>query len=309
MKKQIFKIISILLLSAFLLTIIGCSSKDKNGDDSGEAVTPQAYLADCTVNGRDFFFVDYAAKTEWKAPLTKLLSNILVPYGEHGEILGYEATIDSNAPTIPQCYRCGLLDVTMDGVPELLVHPFGYFGSSGTATYFVYNIYSGQKLGEIDSGNSQSLCFYYDTENERLDLIGQYWLRGGWPWRGRYITKFSYDEAIMECYCIEYLHTEHDIDGEKTDIVDEDPNDMFYTATWVETYPNTKYYVYSSEVYLDDYYAEYDKFVRNYIRIPETELVLFDWDEVSDEEDSYAVKGEKMAEALITSTQEFISPR
>ena len=57
---------------------------------------------------------------------------------------------------------------------------------------------------------------------------------------------------------------------------------------------------------MDDYYAEYNCFVTKYIRIPETELVLFSWDEVSNDEDDYITKGEKMAEALITSKQKFI---
>lgn len=196
----------------------------------------------------------------------------------------------------------------MDGVPELLVHPFGYFGSSGTATYFVYNIYSGQKLGEIDGGNGQSWCLYYNTEYDSVDLIGQYWLRGGWAWRDRYITEVYYDESIMECFEAQQFRTSHEITGEQTDIVDEDPDDMFYTATWVESYPSTTYYVNRQEVYLDDYYAEYNHFIKTCIRIPETELILISWDNVSDDEDDYATKGAKMAEALVTSEQEFILP-
>ena len=95
--------------------------------------------------------------------------------------------------------------------------------------------------------------------------------------------------------------------GEKTNIADEDPDDIFYTATWLENYPNTTYGVNNQAVYLDDYYAEYDWFVQNCIRIPETELLLFSWDDVSDDEDDYITKGEKMAHALISSSQQFIA--
>lgn len=291
-----------------MLPFVGCSSNNDNTFSSENNKTIEPSKADCIINGRELYFVDEETKNEWKEPLAKLLSNVLIPYGEHGEILGYKATMDPKAPVIPQCYECGLLDITMDGVPELLVHPFGYFGSSGTATYFVYNIYSGQKLGEIDGGNGQSWCFYYNTDYDSVDLIGQYWLRGGWAWRDRYITEVYYDDSIMECFEAQQFRTSHEITGEQTDIVDEDPDDMFYTATWVESYPSTTYYVNRQEVYLDDYYAEYNHFVKTCIRIPETDLILISWDDVSDDDDDYATKGAKMAEALVTSEQEFILP-
>ena len=307
MKKQRIKLIALILLSMVILSFVGCTQKE-NDIDSDSDINARASVPNCKINGREFYFVSDEVKQEWKEPLAKLLSNVLIPYGEHGEILGYEATIDPKAPVIPQCYECGLLDITMDGVPELLVHPFGYFGSSGTATYFVYNIYSGQKLGEIDGGNGQSWCLYYNTEYDSVDLIGQYWLRGGWAWRDRYITEVYYDESIMECFEAQQFRTSHEITGEQTDIVDEDPDDMFYTATWSESYPSTTYYVNRQEVYLDDYYAEYNHFVKTCIRIPETELILISWDDVSGDEDDYTTKGAKMAEALVTSEQEFILP-
>ena len=305
MKKCMIKLFAVLLSAYVLLTVGGCGSGGSMSHDDGVQID-EASEADCIIGGREFCFVSDEAKQEWKEPLAKLLSNVLIPYGENGDIMGYKATADPHAPAIPQCYRCGLLDVTMDGVPELLVHPFGYFGSSGTETYFVYNIYSGQKLGEIDGGNGQSWCVYYDTENDDLDLVGQYWLRGGWAWRDRYITKVFYDESTMECSEVQHFHTSHEIAGEKTDIVDQDPDDMFYTATWVESYPSTTYYVHGKEVYLDDYYAEYGHFIKTCIRIPETELLMFGWDQVAEGEEDYAVKGAKMAEALITSEQEFV---
>lgn len=308
MKKQTIKLIALFLSVLVLLSLAGCSSNIENSTGEEDNKTIEASAPDCIINGRDLYFVDAETKKEWKEPLAKLLSNVLIPYGEHGEILGYEATIDFKLPVIPQCYECGLLDITMDGVPELLVHPYGYHGSSGTATYFVYNIYSGQKLGEIDGGNGQSWCFYYNTEYDSINLIGQYWLRGGWDWRERYITEAWYDEASMGCFEIQHFRTTHEITGEQTDIVDEDPDDMFYTATWIESYPNTTYYVGHQEAYLDDYYAEYNEFIMTHIRIPETELILFGWDDVSTDEDDYVTKGAKMAEALISSDQEFIKP-
>ena len=308
MKKIINRILAVLCVSVLLLSVIGCSESNQNMSGSDETQNINSAGADCIINGRSFSFVGDEAKKEWKQPLAKLLSNIIVPYGENGDILGYEVTTDPHAPAIPQCYRCGLLDVNEDGVPELLVHPYGYGGSSGNATYFVYNIFTGQKLGEIDGGNGQSWCYYYDTEYDDFDLIGQYWLRGGWEWRDRYITEVFYQESIMECMESQLFHTAHEIAGEQTDIQDENPDDIFYTATWNEWYPSTEYYVSGQAACLDDYYAAYENFVTTHVRISETELILFTWGDVSNDDDDYITKGEKMAEALISSEQKFIKP-
>lgn len=301
MKQQITKTICIIVLCALSLGICGCNIKEAETVES-DISSPEA---DCIINGKEFFFVEDEVKKEWKEPIAKLLSNVLVSYGEKGEIFGYKVTGDPKEPAIPECYSCGLLDVNEDGVPELLLHPFGYHGSSGTSTYFAYNIYSGQKLGEIDGGNAESWCFYYDTVNDNTKLVGQYWLRGGWPYRGRYITEVYYDEAIMECYELIYLHTSHEIEHEYTEYVDGEPN---YDSEWFEIYPSTAYSVHNRDVDLDTYYAEYDSFVRTCVRIHETELVLFYWGDVSDDTDDYATRGEKMAEALVSSSQEFIIP-
>ncbi|MBO5415227.1 MAG: hypothetical protein J6A83_01180 [Clostridia bacterium] len=307
MKGYTIRLVALTVLAALLITCAGCRV---NNTSDGEAELTKASSTeekcDCIIAGKKIYFVDDSQKREWRAPLAKLLSNVLVPYGENGEIGGYEASVDPKAPTIPQSYACGLLDITMDGVPELLVHPFGYHGSSGTVTYFVYNIYSGQCLGEIDSGRDELWSFYYYSESDELRLVGQYWLRYGWPSRDRFIDTVGYDEGYNECYSMSYFKTSHEIYGEQTDIVDEDPDDMFYSATWVESYPDTTYYLHNREVYLDDYYAEYNSFVRNCIPISETALTVIWWGDVSEDEDDYATKGRKMADALLASEQEFI---
>lgn len=296
------RIIIFTLLMAICLSLFACKKEMTNDDIEIKQDTVTKRI----IKDKEIFFVNDELKEDWKEPLSKLLSNVLVPYGEHGEIMGYEAAVDPNAPTIPACYECGLLDITRDGVPELLIYPLGYFGSSGTATYFIYDIFTGEKLGSIGGGISESWCEYYYSETDEIKLVGQYWLRGGWEERDRYILTTAYYEEYGEFHGSSYLHTYHRIAGEQTDIVDEDPDDMYYTATWIESYPETLYYIEGKEVYLDDYYEEYDWFIQNCIRIPETELVLIDWDDVTDDEDDYVTRGSKMAQALITSKQRFI---
>jgi len=294
------------VLFVMLLLLAGCVYQSKDGNEEAPAQSP---AADCVINGRGFYFVKDEVRQTWTEPLAKLLSNVRVPYGDgRGDILGYQASMDPHAPVIPQSYSCGLLDVTGDGIPELLVFPEGFTGSSGTATYYVYNFYSGQKLGSIEGGMGQSICFYYNTASDDLDLVGEYWIQSGWSWRGRFTDKIYYDDMLMECWSSNYLFIEHDIDNEKIDVVEEASDELSGTEAWLEIYPNTEYYVNGSAVSLDKYYSEYERFVRESIRIPETELILFAWRDVADSEDDYAVRGRKMAEALVNSRQEFLLP-
>ncbi len=300
MNTRIKRILLVVLTIGIIISIGGCASlprKADGGDPNG--------IPDCIVNGKEIYFIDDEAKIEWTEPLAKLLANVLVAYGEHGEIMGYEAAVDSDAPAIPEFYECGLMDFTGDGIPELLVNPIGYFGSSGVITYFAYDIYSGERIGFIDGGFNQSWCLYYYLEDDSIATIGQYWLRGGWSWRGKYLTKISFNTDVME-YCEEImLRSAHDVDAVQVeDIYDEEIGE--YIEAWEEIYPDTKYFCGIDEVSIDTYFAEYDHFARNYFRIPETEIVFFCWEDVSSKNDGYIVRGEKMAKALVTSEQEFI---
>lgn len=304
MKKRIIKCVSALLFGAVLLTIFGCNS-NKNNDE--EPIATQSYVVD----GKEFFVIDEKAKKEWKEPLAKLLANVRVPYGGKEGIDGYKASVDSKAPVLPQNYRCGLLDVTQDGIPELLVHPFGFFGSSGTETYYAYNFYSGQKLGEISSSTNGSWCFYYDTQSNKIELYGRYWLRQG-VGREDFFTKIArYSDGTMETYVNDYLQATYEIlvyDEQDTLPYFMPQANPLYDDSDIGKCSEIIYYIGDEKVTFDEYYAECDKFVTNKIMLPETELILIDWDDVSEDEDDYITKGKKMAEALISTNQKFIVP-
>lgn len=294
------KVIISILLIAMHLSFTGCYFQKEEKD--------QMRNADCIIDGKEIFFVDDTVKKEWKAPLTKLLSNVLISYfdftGDIGsEYIDYRATVDPNEPTIPECYDCGLLDITRDGIPELLVSPYGYSGSSLRKTYFIYDIYTGEKLGSIFGGADQSWCEYLYLETGNIDLTGQYWTRCGCDQRDRYITTVDFCEETNEYQEYIYLHTFHQIASETTDIVDEDPDDGIYQATWIESYSGTIYYIFDEETSLDQYF---DQFVQSCIKIPETELILIAWEDVREDSGDYPVRGEKMAAALISSKQEYI---
>ena len=244
---------------------------------------------------------DDSMKADWEQPLAKLLSNVLIPYGKGGEILGYTASLDDNAPAVPESYACGLLDVTADGVPELLIYPLGGGGSAGNALYFIYDIHTGEKIGSLDGGHDKSWCYYYDTETDECRLYGQFWWRMGWAGRDRYVQKLVYRDQERPYVSDIYLHTSHTIDAVQE--LDEDGN-----SSWEEVYSNTNHYLNGKKVTMDDYYEEYDHFTTTCIRLPDTALVLFHWDDVAADDADYAEKGQKMAYALTHSEQVFLLP-
>ena len=302
MKKIFLKLTISFLTIALLFTNIGCEAKNDEHSTDRES---------CVIGEKEFFFIDDATKQEWKEPIAKLLSNELVPYGERGDILGYKPTLDPKLPAVPQNYRCGLLDLTNDGIPELLVQPFGSFGSSGIAEYFAYNIYSGQKIGELEDGMGDSWCFYYNTEFDYLELCGEYWHRSGVFWLGYYMYESIYDEQYMQSSTYQRLHAGYELqtmgDPEDGDYIKPTKN-AFYDASDVGICKEIDYYINTKSVSEDEYFSECEKKSSVLIKIPETALVLIDWDDVSDDGDDCLQKAEKMAEALVNTKQKFIIP-
>ena len=77
MKKLRIKLIALLLLSSVILSFVGCTQKE-NGMDRDSNINTNTSVPNCKINGREFYFVSDEAKREWKEPLAKLLSNVLI---------------------------------------------------------------------------------------------------------------------------------------------------------------------------------------------------------------------------------------
>ena len=290
--KLIRNMICMVILTALvLLSCGGCAKNTATGKLS-------------VVNGKTFYFLDDKDKQALREPLIRLLSNEtreIYADTPRGELIGREP-YDPDAPTVPAGYACGLYDVTGDGMPELLVHPNGYTGSSGTATYFVYDVFSGEELGSIDGGNDELWCVYYFMETDELRSVGTYWRRGGWSERYRVTSFLTYDKAGNTCGEEYYLYAHFVIESNMF-TPSEDSSDA---QEWSEHYPYARYSVRGENSTLDDYYGEIDWFNANCVRIPETTLQMIDWDTVCSDDDDRFVRAERMADALLSSTQEFI---
>lgn len=283
------KILIVALIFMVCFGIQGCGTNKQTNETLNFSI----------INGKTLYFQDQKDIAPLRDSLEKLLANETRPIYDdtaRGELMGYEA-YDPHATSVMAGYSCGLFDATGDGVPELLVHPMGYFGSSGTATYFIYDIATGDKLGSIDGGNGELWCVYYNTETDELCTVGRYWLRFGWPSRTRFISTLEYDKQNNQCYERVYLSTKHDVEHETE-------GDNIY-----EIYPNTDYYVYGDKVSIDDYYDELDCFTASVIPLLETQLQMIPWNSVCEDNDDRFVRAEKMADALVSSSQKFVTPR
>ena len=308
------RICAILVTLAMIISLVCCEIADydsTNSPDSSEISEETTRKKDkivleencdttdfCVINGRMINFVSWDEISKLEASIAKLLSNELYPYGEGGDIYGYTCP-DPDSPSVPESYSCGLMDVSGDGVPELLLHPYGYFGSSGTASYKIYDVYSGEYLGIIDDGIGIPWCTYYNIEEDNYSIVCQYYLRGGWPYRHYTHTELAY---IKGEYCSRsFASSKHDIEVEQE--TDEDGHEC-----WNEIYPNTRYYSDKYSDSLDGYNNSLFDFEQNYIRIPETELILIGWDEVCEYDEDQSVRAAKMARALVTSCQRIVAP-
>lgn len=246
----------------------------------------------CVINGTEISFVGEPVKKTWEEPLVRLLTKSLTAESEDG-FFDARSILDSENSIVPPGYCYGLLDVTTDGVPELLIHPYGYGGSAGNATYFIFDIHSQQCLGSIDGGQDGTWCTYLHKETGELTWMARFWWRYGWAERERFIKKLEYDPALQQYTDAKYLCIYHGVESGLADSA-------------ADCVTESRFYLSGQEVFMEEYYAEYDRFLQNWIPVPETELVLFGWGDVSSIEDSGQTKAKKMAQALIGSEQEFI---
>ena len=297
--RRILKGMTLILVLAVCCAAIGCAAPRTAANEGG-----QDY---CRIDGNDIYFVSDEQRMTWESSIAALLSNVQhMQYLDDLEMKGDHCeAANPDLPSVPESHYCALFDITQDGVPELLLVPWGGGGSAGNAVYYVFDIMTGEEIGYVEAAFEETICVYYQREDCALRTVAQFQWRGGWSYRSRWILTIDYDPDAKEIGGELLFQTGHYIDGE---IVDQAPTDEegIYSGTWVETYPDTRYKVDGEAVDLDSYYYEYDNFIRNWIRIPETALCLFSWSDVAEDEDDDVSRAIKMARALVTSEQEFV---
>lgn len=257
----------------------------------------------------DFEFISDDQKESWKDSLVKLLNNEKsLVFDEGGDLVGY-SYLYPDRPCIEIGYQLALFDINTDGTPELLVNVGG--GSAGNAFYCVYDIMTGEEIGNLNGGHTDSWCIYFNRITGKYESIGQFEWRSGWMGKSRFVKKatITYTMAWNEPYLqeIDWMYAYYDIDAVDIELTDDNIYEG-YDSAWDEVYTGVRFRVNGDSAYIDDYFAAQDSLTEDYVRIAETGIQLISWGNVTNEEDDVAAKAEKMAEALISSDQKFVQP-
>lgn len=261
------------------------------------------------ISYKDIEFAPPETRESWREPLVKLLSNKAIPYGSSGEIIGY-THLFPDQPCIANGYQLGLYDFDIDAVPELIVNLGG--GSAGNAYYYVYDIMTGELLGSLDGGFDKSWCTYFNLDIGKYEIIGQFEWRVGWQGKERIMRKATLTNTMSDnqkkiVYDTSWLYAYYEIDAAELELTQEEIDDGIH-ASWHEIYTGAEFRVNGNGASIYTYFSEYDFFLEYYIRIPETALLLVDWDDVCDYDEDQTIRAQKMTEALLSSRQQFINP-
>ncbi len=248
---------------------------------------------ECTrIAGEEIYFASEAEAEKWRKPLEKLLSNTVGLQFED-EMTGEPLPNDPpypERPSVEKGYGCALFDLTGDGTPELLVNLGG--GSSGNVPYIVYDIYTGESLGELGSGIG-SICCYYAGEKSGIKTVNKYSLRMGWDGKSFYTSFIEpADGAFAEKI---YLESHYEMEMKN---LEEDDFTIVCKSMTCE--------IRGEEAEPESYLFERECFDMNYIRISETSMCYVSWYDLVSDEDTAEERGEKMTEALLSSGQRFI---
>ena len=206
--------------------------------------------------------------------LIGLLENEERPYYEEEAYAGARAP-DPDKPSIPEALHFALADLTLDGQDELLVAMAGYSGSSMNATYAVYDVMTGERLGELVGSISQGLYEARIKETGEKVWIAVMHLQMGVAHQYFYTTEIRFAQDTGSGSFIQ--------------------TPLFHTEEFVqETDTLRKYYVGENEVEKSAYERAVAEFESTYEEIPGTRVVYVDPVRNGDPEENALTVAEKL---------------
>ena len=209
------------------------------------------------IKENQYLFIDGKENEIWKNCLEYFISNRALKQIEEG--------IGSNA--------VGLMDVTLDGVPEIFLAYRG--GSMGNRPFQIYDLRSAQKLGYYDGSVGGGI---YPVKSSDGEVI---WLSEG-CFRDPDLGIVDFLVRILPEFEERYLAADslfHKAENRK------DGKEAFYSVGNEKTLSKA------------EYYEEYGKFRDSHRRIPFAELKLVEWNSI--EAESKQEIASEMAEALL----------
>ena len=182
------------------------------------------------IQKQDTTFVVPEVKDDWKEPVEKLVAELKKK--------------DIDGMITASAHAFGLFDVNLDGTPELIRILPG--GSAGNMFCEIYDIYSGENLGDFGTGrfngaSNGEWCTYYKIDTQEYVNIGHYTTRGGADSRFKVTSQMYYD-SDRQCYNTKSLiYSSYEIE---TTVVDD---------KLVENGTNVNFRIGNNEVSLDEY--------------------------------------------------------
>ena len=246
----------------------------------------------CRVNGATVNFMSASEREKLREPLEKLILEALALEPVTDDFYDYIKLFDADSPTVIPGIEYGLFDVNLDGVPELFVHPYGYTGSSGTATYSVFDIYRGENIGVIQSGQDD-WCVYVESGTSKLVIMGEYITRGGWAGHSYacVMLGFASDAGVLTERCVLSSHNSY-IGSDNSDV-----NDGWSAVYYVdEEKTGPEMYLHSSKLLKE-----------SYARIPEMKLVMVCDEHYYDLDISMEEHARYIVDLLLSTGQELFS--
>ncbi|MBQ8407280.1 MAG: hypothetical protein IJY39_00295 [Clostridia bacterium] len=227
------------------------------------------------------YYVTDEEKEKWREPLLEILSRM--------HYFGRDSASDDSTIFIMPYLSVSLFDMNCDGTPEVIVNQGG--GSMQNALYEVYDLATGECMGNFDGSFEDSRCYYYDLEEKDYDFIGQSSWRIGYDSRFRFISMMGESDDLIDC------------------ILSEDYNLPNRSENWEEEIFNVTYSIDGELATIDQYYAAYDALWQRYVRIPDTQMAYIYWSDLEgyDAELEPSSLAEQMADALLRSGQKFIA--
>ena len=210
------------------------------------------------IKENQYLFIDGKENEVWKNCLEYFISNRALKQIEEG--------VGS--------YAVGLMDVTLDGVPEIFLAYLG--GSMGNRPFQIYDLRSAQKLGYYDGSVGGGI---YPVKSSDGEVI---WLSEG-CFRDPDLGIVDFLVRILPEFGERYLAADalfHKAENRK------DGKEAFYSVG------NENKTLSKAE-----YYEEYGKFRDSHRRIPFAEMKLVEWNSI--EAESKQEIASEMAEALL----------
>lgn len=258
--------------------------EDEDDDDSSTQTQKADKVVHLTLD-KTVEFVSDKTKESWREPLEKFLAKLIPWNWDSGEDIDRVNTYNCS-------YAIALMDINLDGTPELIMATPG--GSACNINYAAFDLYTEEMLLDFGGGYGEVWENVYDIENDTIKVIGKFGMQMGADYQMQFLTQIAYDTEKQEYEQYErfgfFYYSVNPMDPEN----------------W---YIGTDYRMNGEPVDVSDYVSAYNDYVNSHVHIVNTVMKLIDWDEVATKEDSAEQRAKAMADALLSSGQEFIKPQ